>query len=262
MLDVREETPGVRITPMVYRAALVGRRGWWGFLGGFLEPVLYLFALGTGLGAVVGEVSGPSGQPLSYVAFMTPALLGAATMNAAVAETTMTFFFKLRFARLYESVVATSMRVPDILFGEITWSGIRGCLYAVGFLVTSYAVSAATSPWAVLAVPFAFLAAVVFAAIGTALTSFMTSWEDSQLVQVVTVPMLLFSGTFYPVDPYPGWLEALVHVFPLYHVNVVLRHLFAGVWSVSATASVAFLCCVGAAAVAVAVRRMHRHLLV
>lgn len=250
----------LRPAPLVYRGVLAGRNSWLALLGGFLEPVVYLAAFGAALGAAIGGID-VNGQQVTYAAFIAPALLAASAMNAAVAETTTAFFYRLRFARLYESIVATPMRVIDILGGEILWAALRGALYAAFFLVGAWLCHAVGSPWALAAIPFAFLASAVFAALGTAASSFLTSWEDAPLIQLATVPLLLFSATFYPASVYPGWLQRVVAFSPLYQANVVLRGLFTGTWAPESLAAIGYLLALGAAAIAVAALWMRRHLL-
>jgi lipooligosaccharide transport system permease protein len=119
---------------LLLRSATASRSTWLAFVTGFFEPVFYLLALGQGLGALVGPVEGPGGAPISYAAFIAPGLLAASAMNGAVFDSTFNVFFKLKYARLYDAMLATPLGPVDIALGEIGWALIRGGLYALGFL--------------------------------------------------------------------------------------------------------------------------------
>lgn len=212
------------------RAFRVYRRSWLVIFSGFFEPLFYLFALGAGLKTLVGTVTGPGGHPISYTAFIAPALLASSAMNGAIFDSTINVFFKLRFAKLYDSMLATSLGPIDIAVGEISWALIRGGLYSLGFLTVMAVMGLAASWWAVLLLPAALLIAFGFAAVGMAVTTFMTSIQDLDLVDVAVLPLFLFSGTFYSLSVYPPWLRVVVECLPLHHGIVLLRDLNAGVF--------------------------------
>lgn len=207
----------------------VYRRGLLVLFSGFVEPLLYLFALGTGLHRLVGAVVGPGGQVISYTAFIAPALLASSAMNGAVYDSTLNVFHKIKHDKLYEAMLATSLGPLDVALGEIAWALIRGGLYATGFLAVMAAMGLVGSWWALAMVPASLLLAFAFAAVGMAATSFMKSWEDLDLVQLAILPLFLFSGTFYSLSVYPVWLATLVKCLPLYHGIAMLRALNAGV---------------------------------
>ncbi len=218
-----------RAVRLVERNILAYRRAWLIFVSGVFEPVLFLFALGVGLGGLVGEVAGPDGRPVAYGEFVAPALLAASAMNGAVYESTFNIFSKLRFSRLYDAVLATPVEPRDIAVGELVWSLLRGAIYALAFLVVAWVAGLVRSPWALVALPAATLIGFAFAAIGLTATTFMTSWQDFDLVQLVLMPLFLFSATFYPLDVYPPALQAIAHVSPLYHGVQLTRGLMLGV---------------------------------
>ena len=95
---------------------------------GFFEPLFYLLALGVGLGRLVGDVPAPDGQPITYGAFVAPALLAASAMNGAIYDATFNVFFRLKYDKIYDAILATPMRPGDIALGEIGWALIRGAL--------------------------------------------------------------------------------------------------------------------------------------
>jgi lipooligosaccharide transport system permease protein len=212
---------------LVERSVITQRRAWMAVLSGFFEPLFYLLAFGTGLGTIVGTVDS-GGQQLSYAEFVGPALLAASAMNGAVLDSTNNVFFKFRYAKLYDTMLATPLGPLDVALGEITWATVRGAMYAVGFLAVLAALGIITSPWALLMFPAALLICFGFAAAGMAAATFMRSWQHLEYVQLVLVPMFLFSTTFYPLSVYPGALRILVQVFPLFHGVQIMRELAAG----------------------------------
>lgn len=245
-----------RAVHLVERNVVAYRRSWLVFLGGLLEPVLYLAAMGVGLGGLVGEVAGPDGRPVPYAAFVAPALLAASAMNGAVFESTFNIFGKLRFSRIYDAVLATPVTPRDIAVGEIAWSLLRGGIYATGFLVVAAVAGLVGSPTAVLAVPAALLIGFAFAGVGMAATTWMTSWQDFDLVQLVLLPLFLFSATFYPLEVYPPAVQAIATVSPLYHGVELVRGLMLGVLGPGLLVHVAVLGLLGTLGLRVAVRRL------
>jgi lipooligosaccharide transport system permease protein len=243
------------------RAFRVYRRSWVVIFSGFFEPLFYLFALGTGLKHLVGTVIGPGGHPISYTAFIAPALLASSAMNGAVYDATMNVFFKLRYAKLYDSMLATSLGPLDVAIGEISWALIRGGLYSAGFLAVMAVMGLIGSWWALLLLPGALLIAFGFAAVGMALTSYMTSIQDLDMIQVAVLPMFLFSGTFYGLNVYPAWLRIVVECLPLQHGVALLRDLNAGVVGIGLLGHAAYFVVMAAFGVVITARRLDKLLL-
>ena len=204
-----------RAAHLVERNAIMYRRGWFVIVSGFIEPLLYLLAIGFGVGALVGSTVTVNGHPLRYAVFVAPALMASSAMNGAIYETAFNFFYKLKYVKLYDAVLATPLGVADIALGEIAWALIRGTLYALGFIVVMAALGLAISPWALLALPAAMLIGFSFAAVGTAASTFVRTWQDFDLVLTVLIPLFLFSATFYPITVYPGPLQVVVQLTPL-----------------------------------------------
>jgi lipooligosaccharide transport system permease protein len=214
---------------MIERNLLVYRHGWLMLLSGFFEPLFYLLSIGFGLGKLVGDVNGPGGQLISYTLFVAPALLAASSMNGAVNESTFNFFFKLNYDKTFASILTTPMSPADIALGELGWALMRGALYTFGFIAVMVVLGLVRSPLIILTIPGALLIGFAFAAVGMAATSFMRSWQDFDLIQLVVLPMFLFSGTFFPLDGLPGVIRFIVYLTPLYHGVELLRALSLGV---------------------------------
>ncbi|HYH29575.1 MAG TPA: ABC transporter permease [Pseudonocardia sp.] len=250
-----------RSRALMVRSATASRGAWPAFVSGFFEPVFYLLAMGQGLGSMVGALPGPDGTPIGYAAFIAPGLLAASAMNGAVFDSTFNVFFKLKYGRIYDAMLATPLGPVDIALGEIGWALVRGGLYALGFLAVMGGFGLLVSPWALLALPAALLVAFAFAAVGMAATSFMRSWQDFDLVTLVILPMFLFSTTFYPLSVYPRWLQVVVECLPLYHAVELMRGLTTGVVHVGLLGHLAYFLVMIALGVVVAARRLDALLL-
>jgi lipooligosaccharide transport system permease protein len=246
---------------LVERNARAFRHGWVTLVSGFFEPVFYLFSLGVGLGALVGTVTTDSGVAVAYPEFVAPALLASSAMNGAVYDSTFNVFFKLKYARLYDSVLATPLGPRDVAVGEISWALLRGQVYAVAFLVVALAVGVVRSWWALLALPAATLIGFAFAAAGMAATTYMRSWVDFDYVELAILPMFLFSATFFPLATYPDSLQWVVQATPLYHGVALCRELMLGQVSPGLLWHVGYLLAMGLGGFLLAGRRLERLLL-
>jgi len=246
---------------MIERNLMVYRHTWVVLLSGFFEPLFYLLSIGFGLGRLVGDVAGPGGQPIPYALFVAPALLAASSMNGAITESTFNFFFKLNYDKTFASILTTPMSPADISLGELGWALIRGALYTMGFLVVMALFGLVRSPLILLTLPGALLIGFAFAAVGMAATSFMRTWQDFELIQLVILPMFLFSGTFFPLDNLPEGIRLLVHLTPLYHGVDLLRGLSVGVVGPDTLVHVAYLLGMGLLGLAIVSRRLDRLLL-
>jgi lipooligosaccharide transport system permease protein len=249
-----------RAALLVERNARAWRHVWFVLVSGFFEPVFFLFSLGIGIGAIVGGVD-VGGRTVSYPEFVAPALLAASAMNGAVYDSTLNIFYKLKYARLYDSVLATPLGPRDVAVGEVTWALLRGAFYAAAFVVVVLVAGYVESWWAVLALPAALLIGLAFAGAGMAATTFMRSWQDFDLVQLVVLPMFLFSATFYPLSTYPPALQWVVQATPLYHAVALERQLLLGMVDVGIVGHVAYLVVMGLVGMAIAARRLEKLLL-
>jgi len=245
---------------LIERHARAYRHAWLVLLSGVAEPLFYLLSIGVGLGQLVGTVTGPSGR-ITYTLFVGPALLATSSMNGAIYDSTFNVFFRLKYAKLYEAALATPMRAGDVALGEIGWALIRGSLYAFAFLVVMLAMGLLQSPWAVLALPAAILTGFAFAGAGMAATTFMRSWQDFEFIMLVSLPLFLFSTTFYPLSIYPRGLQIVVECTPLYQAVTLMRGLALGVVGPGLLLPVAYLALMGTAGLLVAGRRVSRLLL-
>ena len=249
----------MRALLLVERNFTVYRRAWLIIASGFFEPVFYLLSIGVGLGALVSEVA-DDGRTLDYTSFVAPGLLAASAMNGVMTDVTSNIFWRLRYSKVYEAMLATPIGVADVALGEILVALMRGVLYAAGFLVVMLAMGLVHSWWALLALPAATLIAFAFAALGVAATTFMRHSEDARLVQLALLPLFLFSTTFYPLSEYSPGLQIVVQVTPLYHGIELVRALTTGTVGVGLLGHVAYLAAMAAISLSVVTRRLERRL--
>jgi lipooligosaccharide transport system permease protein len=255
-IPVRLSFGSRRSARLIERNLYVYRHGWLVIVSGFVEPLFYLLGIAFGLGSLIGTIPGPGGQPISYQLFVAPALLTTAAMNGAINESTFNFFFKLNYDRTFASILATPLSPADIALGELGWALIRGGLYALGFMAVMALFGLVVTPWVVLAVPASLLVGFAFGAVGMAATSFMKTWQDFDLIQLVVLPLFLFSGTFYPVDAYPDVLRVVVQLTPLYQGVDLIRSLAVGVISPILLFHAAYLSLMGICGLVVTSRRI------
>jgi lipooligosaccharide transport system permease protein len=246
---------------LIERNMMAYRRTWLIFVSGVFEPLFYLLSVGVGLGKLIPHVTGPGGTPVTYVEFVAPALLATAAMQGAVFDSTFNIFFKIKYARVYDAVLATPLGVGDIALGEIGWALMRGAFYASTFLCVSAGFGAARSWWALLALPAALLIGFAFAGLGMASTTFMKSWQDFEWVTLAMMPMFLFSTTFFPLGVYPRWLQIFVECTPLYQGIEIVRGLMLGTVGPELIGRAAYLAILGSVGLAVSSRRLGRLLL-
>ncbi len=208
-------------------------QNWMVLASGFFEPVFYLLAMGLGLGSLISVIEGPGGTEVTYAAYLAPALLATSAMNGAIYDSTWNVFFKLKFSRLYEAMMQTSLGPLDVALGEISLALFRGFLYAVGFLVVITGMGLVTSWWAILMVPAAVMIAAGFASFGMAVTSYMKTFQHMDIIAVVMLPMFLFSATLYPIEVYPQAIQWMIMALPLWHGVELMRQLGVGYFDAS-----------------------------
>jgi lipooligosaccharide transport system permease protein len=242
------------------RNRLIFRRAWMIIFSGFFEPLFYLVGIGFGLGSLIGSVEGPTGVPIPYAIFVAPALLAASAMNGAVYDST-NMFFRLRYEKAYDGMLTTPLNVGDIALGEVIWALMRGTLYGFGFLAVMFAFGLVPSVWGLLALPASMLIGFATAAVGLTAVSFMRSWQDLDLIAVATLPLFLFSATFFPITVYPAALRWIVELSPLYRGVDLIRGLTTGYVGMSQLVDVVYLLVVGVVFLMIASRRLGKMLL-
>lgn len=245
-----------RAHKVLERDVIVYRRLWTVVLSGFFEPVFYLLGIGFGLGTLVGDVG-----DIPYAAFVAPGLMAYTAMNGALMESTFNLFFKLKYAKTFDGILATPLGPSDIAIGEVSWSLIRGLIYAIGFLLVMLVLGLTLSPTAILAIPGALLIGLAAASVGMAATTYMRKWQDFEIVNMVTLPLFLFGGVFYPISVYPEWLRIIVEFTPLYRGVHMLRSFTTGQVDAMVLVDIAYLGVMGLIGIAITARRLRKLLL-
>ena len=251
------EGTGRRSASVTERNVAALRSAYWIVLiSGFLEPVLYLFSIGVGVGALVGDLTLPGGRVVGYAEFVAPAMLAASAMTGALSETTFNFFGKMKFMRLYEGMLATPVRPIEIALGELAWAMARGVLYSAAFLVIMVLMGLTTPLRALAMFPATALVGFAFGALGMAVSTIIRSWQDFDLIAAGQFALFLFSGTFVPPTAYPAVFRWLVEASPLYRAVDLIRGLSTATAGWTQLVDVLYLLAMLAVGLAVAGRRM------
>jgi lipooligosaccharide transport system permease protein len=243
---------------------LVFRRGWFNYLlAGLSQPFLYLVAMGIGLGLYVNRSGNlPGGVP--YLDYIAPALLVTQAMMAAAFEAAWPIMAKIEWDKTYHAALNTPIGALDLLLGDLMWIAFRTTLLSALFLLVVLALGAASSPLVVLAVPVAVLTALAFAAPIMAFTATQTGDGGfNALFRFGITPLFLFSGTFFPIENLPLFLQPVAWITPLYHGVAAARELSLGaVEPVGLAVHLAFLVAAIAAGVAAGRVTFRRRLVV
>jgi lipooligosaccharide transport system permease protein len=240
---------------VVERNIMVYRRTWMILFSGFFEPLFYLFLFVYPFQEFLDIEIVLSGRTVEYAAFVAPALLAASAMNGSFYDAT-NVFWKLRYGKVYEAMLSTPVSPYDVAVGETMWAVCRSLMYSTAFLIVIGSLGVLDSWWAILVLPACFVIGFGFAGAGIAAVTFMRSWQDFDLIQLVMLPMFLFSATFYPISVYPEVLEWVVRVLPLYHGIELVRALATGTPEAFQLVNVAYLLSLGMAGAIIASKRI------
>jgi lipooligosaccharide transport system permease protein len=206
------------------------RRTWRGSIfSGLLNPVLYLGAMGLGLGSLVDAHGTASLGGVSYLQFLAPGLLAGAAMEMAMGESTWPVFGSVKWLKTYQAATATPLRPPDLYYGHLLFTAMRLTMNSTVFLGVMAAFGAAKSVWVIAAVPVAALTGLAFAA---PLEAFAITCKKETSFSLIfrfgIIPLFLFSGTFFPISQLPAAIRPLAYVTPLWHGVALCRSLSLG----------------------------------
>jgi lipooligosaccharide transport system permease protein len=204
---------------------LVYRRLWHRSLAfGFLQPVLFLTAMGLGIGALLGQQDLSAFGGFEYLHWLGPGLLAAMAMQTSTFESTYPIMNKIMWGRNYEALLSTPVGIRSIVGGELAWSAFRIATLATVFLLVLTLFGIPRTPMALLAIPVATLVGVAFSSNLIAFTA--TQKNDvgfSAIFRFVINPLFLFSGTFFPLSQLPDFAIAVAWLTPLYHGVELIR---------------------------------------
>lgn len=193
-------------------------------LGNLVEPLLYLLALGFGLGRLVGQVS-----DIPYVVFLASGILCSSTMYTASFEAMYSAYTRMAVQQTWQAMLATPLDLRDIVIGEAVWSGTKSLFSAAAILLVAGLLGAVHDLRAVWVFPIALLTGVTFAAMGLVVTALARSYDFFlYYTTLIVTPMLLFGGVFFPMQGLPPGIRAVAEMFPLYHAVRLVRPLMTG----------------------------------
>jgi lipooligosaccharide transport system permease protein len=222
-----------RATPKWLRAtaywAYQYKRTWRGSLTtSFLYPVLYLVAIGKGLGSLIQANHGHVGG-VRFIDFLAPGLLAATAMQVGANDAMYPVMGAIKWLRTYFAMLATPLEVSDVLVGHIAWIGARLVVVATIYLGIMAAFGTVHSVLAIAALPAAVATGLAFT---VPIAAFAASQQNdtgfTTIYRFGLIPLFLFSGTFFPVSLLPGWLQPVAAVTPLYHGVALCRGLVLG----------------------------------
>jgi lipooligosaccharide transport system permease protein len=216
--------PQERVAAVAGYFLVVYARTWRGSLfSRFVSPLLFLLAMGVGLGSLVDAASGGvDGVP--YLAFVAPGMIAVQAMMTAVSESTYPVYGLFTWNRMYHSMLATPLTVTDLLIGHLAVVAVQGALAAAAFVLVAALFGSFASWWVLLAVPIGVLVTLAFAVPLFGFTARAKGDSSFNVVyRLVVTPLMLFSGVFFPVDRLPGLLEVIAWVTPLWHGVELVR---------------------------------------
>ena len=223
-------------------------------VGNFGEPLLYLLALGYGLGRIVPDIDG-----MSYAAFIAPGLVVSTVMYTATFEGTFGTYTRLTSQKTFDALLATPLTISEIVAGEVLFGGIKACAGAASVLAVIALFGLVPSWLALLLIPLGFVAGSMFTAMALVVTSLSRSYESfNYYFTLIVAPMFLFGGIFFPLDRTPEWVRDFSGVLPLTHVVALARALVRGTPHPGLFHDLLMMLAVFLAAYAIALRRLAR----
>lgn len=179
----------------------------------FIEPVVYLLGMGTGLGKYLRQI-----QNVEYIDFIAPGLLVLSAMYGSIFETSWNAFFRMERGRVYEACAATPLSYEDIALGEIVWASTRSAMYGSAFIAVALPFGVFHSWWGLAAFPGLLLVGAMFGVLSLTYTYLARKIDYlSYFWTLFITPMFMFSGVFFPLDRLPEWLQRLAWFMPMHH---------------------------------------------
>jgi len=253
----RVASRAVRWLPVWRRNLLVWRKlAVPSLIGNFGEPLLYLLALGYGLGALVGQI-----QDMPYIFFLASGIFSSSVMVTASFEATYSAFSRMAVQKTWEAIVSTPLDVVDVVVGEVMWAATKSLLSAGAILAVAWALGAVAAWTAVLAIPVALLAGFCFASMAMVVTAVARSYDFFLYYTTLCVtPMLLICGVFFPISQMPAAIQGLAVALPLTHAVAIARPLIVGDVPRDVVTHIGVLGLYGVVSLALACRILRRRL--
>jgi lipooligosaccharide transport system permease protein len=194
----------------------------------FVEPALYLVALGFGLGAFVKEING-----VPYINFIAPGIIASSSMFAAVYECTYGTYVRMIFQKTFDAILATPVNLDDLVAGELIWGATKSMLYGTIIMIVISLFGLVDSPALILAIPVLFLSGLIFAEVSLIAVATVPGIDTfNYFYTLLMTPMFLFSGIFFPIDNLPPVVARIAFFTPLYHLVNICRSFSSGkIWA-------------------------------
>jgi lipooligosaccharide transport system permease protein len=197
----------------------------------FAEPLLFILALGYGLGLFVGEIGG-----VSYAEFLAPGILASSAMFAASYECTYSTFVRMIFQQTFEAVLCTPVSIEDIVLGEVAWGATKSFISGVCIFIVIWGLGLVRPGSALIIIPVVTLVGLMFASLSIFFTSIVPSMDAfNYYFTLLLSPMFLLSGVFFPIGQLPSFVQSLAWLLPLTHAVNVIRPAAMGQYSASFT---------------------------
>jgi len=222
----------------------------------FVEPVLYLVAMGMGLGIFVKDING---QP--YIKFIGPGIIASSSMFAAVYECTYGTYIRMTFQKTFDAILATPVNIDDLTAAELVWGAVKSVIYGLTIMLVVALFGLVDSPLVLLSVPFIFLCGLIFAEVSMITTALVPGIDSfSYFYTLFMTPLFLFSGIFFPVETLPPVVAGVAWFTPLYHLVTICRA-FAGGQFMNVLGSMAWIFVVAILLAPVPFRLMKRRVI-
>jgi lipooligosaccharide transport system permease protein len=194
----------------------------------FVEPILYLAALGLGLGAFVKEIDG-----VPYIKFIAPGIIASSSMFATIYECTYSTYVRMTYQKTFDAILATPVNLDDLVAGELMWGATKSLLYGTIIIIVISLFGLVDSPLIVFVIPLLFISGLIFAEISVIFTAIIPGIDSfNYFYTLFMTPMFLFSGIFFPLDNLPPVVSKIAFFTPLYHLVNICRGLSSGRLSV------------------------------
>ena len=249
---------------LIEASARVYRRTFRGSLvSTFFNPILFLLAMGVGLGQLVDSGSGDASLEITYLTFLAPGLLAATAMMTGAGDSAFPVMAGIKWRKSYDAVLATPIGVTDLVLGHLGWVAVRLTFVTLVYAMVMAAFGATTVVEGLIAVPPAVATGLAFAGVITAYTAQLEDERGlSSMFRFGMTPLFLFSGTFFPVSQLPGWMQPVAYATPLWHGVSLCRGLAVGTeYEVNPVISAAYLAAMILLGIALATRTMRKRLI-
>lgn len=193
----------------------------------FVEPTLYLIALGLGLGAFVKEING-----VPYINFIAPGIIASSSMFAATFECTYGTYVRMTYQKTFDAILATPVNLDDLVAGELMWAATKSTFYGAIIMIVISLFGLVDSALIIFVIPVLFLSGLLFAVISMIFTAIVPGIDSfNYFYTLFMTPMFLFSGIFFPLNTLPPVVSKIAFFTPLYHLVNICRSLASGAFS-------------------------------